>query len=126
LQEGPHFALHRGIAICFLKATGFRNKPKRTIFDVWCGDPRWSLATEPETFKGRQCWLDGLDERRVFRENVLLPLDARTVGRVNTEVAGIRREVGKRRCFEIFPPSKDAICGEMLVAVYCSLRNCLA
>jgi hypothetical protein len=28
-------------AIGFLKATGFRNKPKRTIVDVWCGDPKW-------------------------------------------------------------------------------------
>ena len=38
-RKAPHFALHKGIAIGFLKATGFRNKPKRTIFDVWCGDP---------------------------------------------------------------------------------------
>ena len=34
-----HFALHKGIAIGFLRATGFRNQPKRTIVDVWCGDP---------------------------------------------------------------------------------------
>jgi hypothetical protein len=38
-RKAPHFALHKGIAIGFLKATDFRNKPKRTIFDVWCGDP---------------------------------------------------------------------------------------
>jgi hypothetical protein len=31
--------LHKGIALGFGMATGFRNKPKRTIFDVWCGDP---------------------------------------------------------------------------------------
>ena len=29
-RRAPHFALHKGIAIGFLKATGFRNKPKRT------------------------------------------------------------------------------------------------
>ena len=39
LAGKPHFALHKGIAIGFLKATGFRNKPKRTIFDLWCSDP---------------------------------------------------------------------------------------
>jgi len=35
----PYFALHKGIAIGLLKAIGFRNKPKRTIFAFWCGDP---------------------------------------------------------------------------------------
>ena len=35
----PYFALHKGIAIGFLKAIGFRNKPKRMIFAFWCGDP---------------------------------------------------------------------------------------
>jgi hypothetical protein len=38
-RKAPHFALHKGIAIGFLKATGFRNKTKRTIFYFWCGDP---------------------------------------------------------------------------------------
>jgi hypothetical protein len=32
LRESPYFALHKGIAIGFVKAIGFRNKPKRTIF----------------------------------------------------------------------------------------------
>ena len=31
-RKAPYFALHKGIAIGFLKAIGFRNKPKRTIF----------------------------------------------------------------------------------------------
>jgi hypothetical protein len=39
-RKAPHFALHKDIAIGFLNATGFRNKLKRTIFDIWCGDPR--------------------------------------------------------------------------------------
>jgi hypothetical protein len=39
LQESPYFALHIRIAIGFLKAIGFRNKPKRTILDFWSGDP---------------------------------------------------------------------------------------
>ena len=39
-----HFALHKGIAMGFLRATGFRNKPKRTIVDVWCRDPYLALT----------------------------------------------------------------------------------
>jgi integrase len=39
LRESPYFALHKGIAIGFVKAIGFRNKPKRTLFYFWCGDP---------------------------------------------------------------------------------------
>jgi len=31
-RKAPYFALHKGIAMGFLKAIGFRNKPKRTIF----------------------------------------------------------------------------------------------
>src|SRR5258708_38531417 len=38
-RKAPYFALHKGIAIGFLKAIGFRNKPKRTIFYFWCSDP---------------------------------------------------------------------------------------
>jgi hypothetical protein len=41
-QEGlkpQHFELQKGIALGFWLAIGFRNKPKRTIFDVWCSDP---------------------------------------------------------------------------------------
>jgi hypothetical protein len=38
--QTQHFELQKGIAIGFLKAIGFRNKPKRTIFYFWCGDPR--------------------------------------------------------------------------------------
>ena len=43
-RKAPHSALHKVIAIGFLKATGFRNKPKRTIVDVWCGDPYLALT----------------------------------------------------------------------------------
>ena len=32
-------ALHKGIALGFLKAIGFCNESKRTIFAVWCSDP---------------------------------------------------------------------------------------
>jgi len=39
LRESPYFALHKGIASGFVKAIGSRNKPKRTIFYFWCGDP---------------------------------------------------------------------------------------
>jgi hypothetical protein len=35
-KKAPHFALQKDIAIGFLKATGFRNKPKRTIFGAPC------------------------------------------------------------------------------------------
>ena len=42
--KAPHFALHKGIAIGFLKTAGFGNKPKRTIVDVWCGDPYLALT----------------------------------------------------------------------------------
>jgi hypothetical protein len=46
-RKNPHFALHKGIAIGSLKAIGFRNKPKRTIFDFWCGDPfKWLCWAE--------------------------------------------------------------------------------
>jgi hypothetical protein len=38
--KAQQFALQKGIAIGFLKAIGFRNKPKRTIFYFWCGDPK--------------------------------------------------------------------------------------
>src|SRR3981189_327342 len=49
-RRAPYFALHKGIAIGFLKAIGFRNKPKRTIFCFWCGDPtsKHDLAAENE------------------------------------------------------------------------------
>ena len=38
-RKAPYFASHKGIAIGFLKAIGFRNKLKRTIFYFWRGDP---------------------------------------------------------------------------------------
>jgi hypothetical protein len=38
-RKAPYFAMHKGIAIAFLKAIDFCNKLKRTIFDVWCSDP---------------------------------------------------------------------------------------
>jgi hypothetical protein len=41
LRESPYFSLHKGIEIGFVKAIGFRNKLKRTIFYFWCGDPRY-------------------------------------------------------------------------------------
>jgi HrpA-like RNA helicase len=44
-RKAPYFALHIRIAIGFLKAIGFRTKPKRTILDFWCGDP-W-LSEQP-------------------------------------------------------------------------------
>ena len=40
-------ALHKGIAVGFLKAIGFCNESKRTIFDVWCSDPRYLAAALP-------------------------------------------------------------------------------
>jgi hypothetical protein len=42
-HRSPYFALHKCIAIGFLKAIGFRNNFQRTIFDVWCGDPKLVL-----------------------------------------------------------------------------------
>ena len=47
LAESPIFALHKGIAIGFVKAIGFRNKPKRTIFYFWCGDPNRAARMGP-------------------------------------------------------------------------------
>ncbi len=46
-RKAPYFALHKGIAIGFLRATGFRNKPKRTIFYFWCGDPNRAARMGP-------------------------------------------------------------------------------
>ena len=37
--KAPQFALQKCIALGFWLAIGFRNKPKRTIFDLWCSDP---------------------------------------------------------------------------------------
>ena len=59
-----------------------------------------------------------MDERGLFRENALLRLDARIVGRVDSEVAGIRRQVGKRRGLEVFARGKYTICRETQVAIY--------
>jgi hypothetical protein len=44
-RKAPYFALHKGIAIGFLKAIGFLNKPKRTIFYFWCGDALYGEGT---------------------------------------------------------------------------------
>jgi hypothetical protein len=39
LLKNQHFALQKCIALVFRLAIGFRNVPRRTIFDVWCSDP---------------------------------------------------------------------------------------
>jgi hypothetical protein len=36
-------AMGKGVAISFLKATGFRTKAERMIFDIWCGDAHTSI-----------------------------------------------------------------------------------
>jgi hypothetical protein len=68
------------------------------------------LAIKAETFKATECRFETLSERYIFDKYALLRLDVCTVGRVDSEVAGIRREVGKRRGLEVFTCSKDAIC----------------
>jgi hypothetical protein len=44
LPKASKSTLPKGIAIGFLKARGFRNRPKRTIFDVWCRVPKWKFS----------------------------------------------------------------------------------
>jgi hypothetical protein len=73
LRESPYFAVHKGIAIGFVKAIGFRNKPKRTIFYFWCGDPfyadRIGDAPVQSTVHLRTATLRLLMQRRESRQH---------------------------------------------------------
>jgi hypothetical protein len=65
-RKAPYFALHKGIAIGFLKAIGFRNKPKRTIFDVWCNGMNYEMikATSPDCFSESDARMEGSEYRK--------------------------------------------------------------
>jgi hypothetical protein len=83
--------LHKDIAIGFLKATGFRNKPKRTIFDVWCGDP--SFAARIALLQSEQAFRQALNtnERDEYSYSSLAALYLSWAKKVSIDAAYISK-----------------------------------